>query len=282
MSSDSINNKVDLHLHTYYSDGLFSTEELMLKASIAGLSAISITDHDIVDALYEAIPIGKDLGIEVIPGVEISAEHKGKEAHILAYYFDYKNEELLEYLKNFRNERLIRARKIVNKLNELNILMKFDDVLSHAKGNASIGRPHIAMALVDGGYVDNYYEAFNKFLGDDKPAFVKKPNISVPEAVKLISRCGGLSFIAHPGKSLRNSNNIYEIIEAGIDGIEVIHPSHTEFDIAFYQDLASQYFLLESGGSDFHGGRINDDSLIGHYYVSEQKISAMKNRLFVT
>lgn len=268
-------------MHTYFSDGVYSPEELVLKAGIAGLSVISITDHDIVDALDEAINLGKEAGIEVIPGVEISAEHKGKETHILAYYVDHKNAELLEYLKNFRKERVIRAGKIVDKLNELDVPLKLEDVLSHAKGNSSIGRPHIAMALVDGGYVDNYYEAFSKYLGDDKPAYVKKPNMNVQEAVKLVSRCGGLSFVAHPGKNLRNSNYIYEMIEAGVDGIEIIHPSHTDYDIAFYQDLASQYFLLESGGSDFHGGRINDESILGQYCISEKKVSAMKNRLFV-
>jgi predicted metal-dependent phosphoesterase TrpH len=281
MPPESSNSKVDLHLHTYYSDGAYSPKELIAKVISAGLSVISITDHDIVEGLIEAIPLAKEAGIEIISGVEISAEHKGRETHILAYYIDYKNEELLEYLKNFRKERIIRARKIVAKLNELDIGVDFNDVISHARGNASIGRPHIAMALVDGGFVDNYYEAFNKYIGDDKPAYVKKPNINVQDAVKLISRCGGLSFVAHPGKNLRSNNNIYELIEAGVDGIEVIHPSHTEYDIAFYQDLASQYFLLESGGSDFHGGRINDESILGHYYINEHKISAMKNRLFI-
>ncbi len=281
MKTESENIKVDLHLHTYYSDGIYSPEELISKAKNAGLSVISITDHDNVDAVDEATLIAKDSGIELIPGVEISAEHNGKETHILAYYVDHNNEELLEYLKNFRKERVIRARKIVDRLNELNINVTFDEVLTHVKGNASIGRPHIAMALVDGRYVDNYYDAFNKYLGDDKPAYVKKPNISVQDSVKLINKCGGLSFVAHPGKMLRNSNIIYELIEAGIDGIEIIHPSHTEYDIAFYQDLASQYFLLESGGSDFHGGRINEVSILGRYFISEQKINAMKNRLFV-
>jgi hypothetical protein len=276
------NIKVDLHMHTYYSDGVYSPEELILKAKHAGISALSITDHDIVDALDEAIEIGRDNGIDVIPGVEISAEHNFKETHILAYFIDHKNEELLEYLKNFRIQRMIRARKIVSKLNELNVPITFDEVLAKVKGNASIGRPHIAMALVDGNYVNNYFDAFSKFIGDDKPAYAKKPNISVTDAVKLIGKSGGLSFIAHPGRSFRNGNSIYEMIEAGIDGIEIIHPSHTEYDTAFYQELASQYFLLESGGSDFHGGRINDDSLLGHYFISEQKIVAMKNRLFVT
>jgi predicted metal-dependent phosphoesterase TrpH len=136
------------------------------------------------------------------------------------------------------------------------------------------------MALVDGNYVDNYYDAFNKYIGDDKPAYVKKPNISVGEAVKLISRSKGLSFVAHPGKTLRNSNSIYEMIEAGVDGIEIIHPSHSDYDVAFYQDLTSQYFMLESGGSDFHGGRINDEGILGKYTINISKIAAMKNRLF--
>jgi len=269
-------------MHTYYSDGVLSPEELIGKVKNAELDIIAVTDHDIVDAIDETTEIAKQYSIEVIPAVEISAEHRGRETHILAYYIDHKNAELLDYLKNFRTERMIRARKIVGKLNELNILITFDEVLAQVKGNASIGRPHIAMALLDGNYVDNYYDAFNRFIGDDKPAYVKKPNISVNEAVNLISRSGGLSFVAHPGKSLRNSNSIYEMIEAGVDGIEVIHPSHSEYDIAFYQDLSSQYFLLESGGSDFHGGRINDEAILGKYTVSMTKLAAMKNRLFVS
>jgi len=282
MPNESVNIKVDLHLHSYYSDGIYSPEVLIGRAKNAGLSVISITDHDIVEGVVEAIPIAKEHGIEIISGVEISAEHRGKETHILAYYVDCKNDELLSYLENFRKERIIRAQKIVARLNDLNIPLTLDEVLAHAKGNASIGRPHIAMALVDGKHVDNYYEAFNKYLGDDKPAYVKKPSISINDAVKLVNRCGGLSFIAHPGKMLRNNNNIYEMIEAGVDGIEIIHPSHTDYDIAFYMDLCSQYFLLESGGSDFHGGKINDDSLLGHFYINEQKIIAMKNRLFIS
>jgi len=282
LQSDKENIKADLHLHTYFSDGVLSPEEMVGKVKKAGLDVISVTDHDIVDAIDETTEIAKQYDIEVIPGVEISAEHRGRETHILAYYIDHKNEELLDYLKNFRKERMIRAGKIVSRLNELNIKITFEEVLAQVKGNASIGRPHIAMALVDGNYIESYYDAFNKYIGDDKPAYVKKPNVSVVEAVKLISRSNGLSFVAHPGKTLRNSNSIYEMIEAGVDGIEVIHPSHSEYDIAFYQDLSSQYFLLESGGSDFHGGRINDEAILGKYTISMSKIAAMKNRLFVT
>ena len=272
--------KADLHTHTNFSDGYHSPEELILKAKDSGISALAITDHDNVDAVEEAIELGKAHGVEIVPGVEISAEHNNKETHILAYYFDYKNEELLDYLKNFRKERMKRAQKIVDKLNELNIPLRLSDVLARVKGNGSVGRPHIAIALIDRGLVNNYYDAFNKYIGDGKPAYVKKPNISAKEAVKLINRCGGLSFIAHPGKSLRNNNILFELIESGIDGIEIIHPSHSEYDSDYFKNIASQYFLLESGGSDFHGGKINDSSILGRFYIGEQKLTAMKNRLF--
>lgn len=274
--------KADLHTHTNFSDGVHTPEELIRKVKYAGINCLSITDHDNVDAIEEAIEIGKKYNVSIIPGCEISSEHNGKETHILAYFLDYKNDELLNYLHNFRKERMKRAEKIVQRLNQLKIPIKLSEVLKYVKGNASIGRPHIAIALVEGRYIDNYYEVFNNYLGDDKPAYVKKPNISSKEAIQLINRCGGLSFIAHPGKNLRDSNTLFELIEHGVDGIEVIHPSHSEYDVEYFRDIASQYFLLESGGSDFHGGKINDSSILGKYFVNENKITAMKNRLFVS
>jgi len=275
------NIKADLHTHTNYSDGKFTPSELVRKAKSSGLNYLSITDHDNVDGLDEAIETGKEIGLEVIPGVELSSDYKGREVHILGYFFDYKNPELLEYLISFRKLRLERAEKIVNKLNNLKIPIKMDEVLDKVKGNTSIGRPHIAFALIDGNYIHNYYEAFVKYIGDGKPAYEKKKNIETKEAIKLISKAGGVSFVAHPGKNIRDEALI-EIIEQGIDGIEVIHPSHSPDYVTYFQDFASQYFLLESGGSDFHGGRINDDSILGTFWVSEQKVIAMKNRLFKT
>jgi predicted metal-dependent phosphoesterase TrpH len=276
------NIKADLHTHTHYSDGVHSPEELILKVKEAGISCLAITDHDNVDSIEEAIELGKEHGVDIIPGAEISSDHKEKETHILAYFIDYKNEELLEHLKNVRRERMMRAEKIVKRLNEMEIPVQLSQVLKHVKGNASIGRPHIAIALVENNFIDNYYEVFNNYIGDDKPAYVKKPNISSFEAIKLINRSGGLSFIAHPGKNMRDSSSLFELIEGGVDGIEVVHPSHNEFDIDYFRNIASQYFLLESGGSDFHGGKINDASLLGRYFIGGNKITAMKNRLFVS
>jgi len=279
LSSNGENIRADLHTHTNYSDGNLTPEQLIGKAKAAGLAYLAITDHDNVDAVEEAIEIGKSVGIEIVPGVEISSEHNGREVHILGYFFDYKDEALLSYLKNFRAERLKRAQGIVDKLNQINIPLHIDAVLAQVKGNGSIGRPHIAIAMLDAGYTDTYIEAFNKYIGDGKPAYVKKPNLSTQEAIKLIAKSKGLSFVAHPGKNVRDEELI-QIIEFGIDGIEIIHPSHSQTDSAYFQKTAGQYFLLESGGSDFHGGRINDESIIGKFWVGEQKVLAMKNRLF--
>jgi predicted metal-dependent phosphoesterase TrpH len=273
------NIKADLHTHTNYSDGVLSPEQLINKAKNAGLSYLAITDHDNVDAVEEAIETGKSIGVEVIPGVEISSDHNGREVHVLAYFFNYKDEEFLSYLKHVRGERYKRAERIVEKLNEINIPIKLDDVLAQVKGSGSIGRPHIAVALLEAGYVDTYIETFNKYIGDGKPAYVKKPNLSTQEAIKLIARSGGLSFLAHPGRNIRDEE-LCQIIEFGIDGIEIIHPSHNQTDSAYFQKTAGQYFLLESGGSDFHGGRINDESVLGKFWINEQKVIAMKNRLF--
>lgn len=271
--------KADLHLHTFYSDGKLSPEELIQRAKLSGLDALSITDHDSVEGVEEAMHYGRINDIEIIPGVELSSEYKGQEVHVLGYFMDYKEPRFLHYLASFREKRLKRAEKMVERLNSMNIKITIDDVLSKARGNAAIGRPHIAFALMAANVVSNYNEAFFKYLGDNKTAYVKKPNISTAEAVKLISDTGGLSFVAHPGKTIRD-NLIIELIEQGVDGIEIIHPSHTRDDIAYFLDITGQYFLLESGGSDFHGGRMNDDLIFGNYYIPVSKVNAMKNRLF--
>lgn len=271
--------KADLHTHTYFSDGKLSPQELIQKAGESGIGYLSITDHDSVEAIEEALIYSKQAGVEIIPGVELSSEYKGLEVHVLGFFLEFKDNELLGYLSAFREKRLKRAVKIIEKLNSMDVHLTINDVLAKARPNASIGRPHIAYALVEAKIVSNYYEAFYKYLADNKPAYVKKPNISTGEAVKLISKVGGLSFIAHPGKILKD-NIIIELIEQGIDGIEIIHPSHTKSDTEYFQDITSQYYLLESGGSDFHGGRINDDTLMGSYFVPASKVFAMKNRLF--
>ncbi len=268
--------KADLHMHTNRSDGHYSVEELIKLAKSAGLDIISITDHDTISAVQEAMEIGKAFGIEVIPGLEISSDFLDYEVHILAYFFDINSKELEEYLNFFRAERYRRAIRIINKLNLLGLSITIDDVLEIA-GNSSIGRPHIAKAMVERNIVSNFYEAFNKYIGNGCIAYERKVHLIPQSACKIISDAGGLSFIAHP-------NNMHEdiiklLIESGIDGIEVVHPAHINHQTEYFRRIANEYFLLESGGSDFHGGDRNDSSNLGKYYISGAKVDAMRNFL---
>jgi hypothetical protein len=268
--------KIDLHMHTTYSDGAYTPAELVRKAYDAGLSVISLTDHDSTNGIKEAIIYGKELGIEVITGLEISTDVDDKEIHLLAYFIDIENEELKKYLSFFRDERFHRAKRMVQKLRNLGMAITLDDVLARAN-NSAIGRPHIAYAMVDLGIIGNYFEAFEKYIGDNCPAFERKIHVSPQSALKLISDSGGLSFIAHPG--YMKEHLLLNLIKAGIDGIEVIHPSHNDNQISFYRGIVNQYCLLESGGSDFHGGKKADEQNLGRFCLSPNHLEAMRNML---
>ena len=268
--------KVDLRSHTNHSDGAYSASELVEKANQAGIEVLSITDHDSVNALEEANETAKKFGIEIIPGVEISSDLRGDEVHILGYFIDPKNKELERYLNFFREERVLRAGRIVDKLNNLGHEISLDDVLKIAQ-NCAVGRPHIAQAMVEKGIVSSYFEAFNKFIKNGGPAYERKVHLSPQSAFKIISDAGGLSFIAHPGNMPESL--IKELIEAGADGIEVIHPSHNGQTTKFYRGIVNEYFLLESGGSDFHGGKRNDENNFGKFYTSIIAVDAMRTRL---
>ncbi|GAB4135849.1 MAG: PHP domain-containing protein [Ignavibacteriales bacterium] len=268
--------KIDLHLHTNYSDGALSVKELIKYAYEKKINVLSITDHDNVNAIKSAIRLAKKLNIEVIPGLEISTDVEDKEVHLLGYFIDIENDELKKYLSFFREERFYRAKRMINKLNKLGIKITIDDVMIEAK-NSSIGRPHIANALIKKNVVKDYYEAFQKYLRDFGPAYERKIHISAQSAIKLISDAGGLSFIAHPGH-LKDSI-LMELINSGIDGIEVVHPSHSEYQMKFYRGIVNQYCLLESGGSDFHGGTKKDEDNLGKYYCNEKNLEAMRFRI---
>lgn len=269
--------KVDLHMHTVHSDGVLTTRELMTRVRAAGLTTISITDHDSTNAIPEALALGKEFGIDVIAGTELSASLNSYDVHILGYFIDHTDVELQGYLEFYRKERLKRAERIVEKLNDLNIPLTLDAVLEQA-GNGAVGRPHIAHALVEEGLAGSYHEAFMKYIGFGKPAYEQKFQVSPREAMELISSAGGVSFIAHPGNSL-DDNVIMDLIKQGIDGLEVVHPSHSPERVAYYTQIASEYFLLTSGGSDFHGGRRNDAEVLGKYVIKDEDVERMRRRL---
>lgn len=264
--------RIDLHMHTTFSDGHYTPTELIEKVNDQNISIVSITDHDSLNGLEEAIAAGKKLGIEVIPGLEISTDVEDREVHLLGYFIDTNNAELNKYLSFFRDERIERAKIMVNKLVNLGFDISIDDVLEIAKDSA-VGRPHVAIAMINKGIVKDFYEAFQKYLRDDGPAYERKIHVSSQSALKLIADAGGLSFIAHPGH-LKESI-LMSLINSGVDGIEVTHPSHNEYQNKFYKGIVNQYCLLESGGSDFHGGIKGDEENLGRYLLDPKRLKEM-------
>ncbi len=272
------NQTVDLHLHTTYSDGAYTPAEIVMKAKHSGLTTIGITDHDSISGIADTKASGDAQNIDVIEGIELSSSFNHTEVHILGYFIDYNDKKLHDSLTEFQEERFKRAKRIVAKLNKLKIPLDIDTVLEQVTGD-SVGRPHIANALVKHGHTYSYNEAFNKYIGYGRPAYEHKWNFSPEDIIRLIAQAGGLSFIAHPGRSI-NEDIIFRLIEAGIDGIEIVHPSHTLDMIYYYRSIVNEYCLLESGGSDFHGVHQGDEHTLGQYVVSKSTVDEMRRRLF--
>ncbi len=270
------NGQADLHIHSVCSDGSMTPEAIVKYASNLGLSAISITDHDNINAIDTARQLAGHYGIEFISGVEISARYGKNELHILGYFFDHREKELTAYLRFLQEERIKRAEKIVRLLTEYGMPMNMNEVKAKAK-NGSIGRPHIAEVMVDLGLVKTYQEAFDSYLGEGCPCYFPKFKISPSDAVRLIGHAGGLSFIAHPGVDL-SLEDLLKLIKLGIEGIETIHPRHTSTQISHYRRIIREYRLLESGGSDCHGER-KQSSPIGKYTIPYELVIEMKERL---
>jgi predicted metal-dependent phosphoesterase TrpH len=271
-----MNGLADLHTHTVFSDGANTPCDLVRLAAQKGISAIAITDHDSVNGVPEAFECGRQAGIEVIPGLEISTDVNDVEVHLIGLFVDFENAELQKYLEFFRTERLHRAERIIKKLEALNVEIFIEEVLEEAK-NSAIGRPHIANILYRKGYVENYLDAFHKYLGDYAPAFERKIHVSLQSAIKLINDAGGLAILAHPGRM--SEELLTQIIHAGIDGIEVVHPSHNLSLQKFYTGLVEQYCLLASGGSDYHGGIKDDDENFAKFTVRYDFVEEMKKML---
>ncbi|MFQ5863656.1 MAG: PHP domain-containing protein [bacterium] len=267
------NGYADLHLHTNRSDGYCSPEELVDKALSHDLVAIAIVDHDDISALDEAIPYGEARGIEVVPGVELSVNYRNLDLHLLGYCFDHKDAELLDYLNKFKKERLKRAEKIAKILTKMGMPISFEAVLNKA-GKGSVGRPHIADVLVEEGHVHSFQEAFDKYIGNGKPAYVAKFKIDVATAIGLIHSAGGVSSIAHPGLDM-SKEDLVMLMKSGINGIEAIHPKHNEEQTHYFSDIAKKNGLLITGGSDYHGGKKGNE-VLGHYKVSYEVVNQLK------
>jgi len=265
----------DLHIHSNYSDGIYDVSFIVEKAIKQGISAISITDHDTIDGCQEAYNICKQKNLEYITGIEFSCFEELKEFHILGYNFDPDYKPLKEHLKQFRIDRFERAEKMLLKLEKIGLKINIDSVMEVA-GKSPIIRPHIATALLNEGYVKTIKEAFQLYIGDWKLAYVPKQTFRVEKAIKLINNADGIASLAHPGPFI-DQDDLYRMIQMGLDAIEVVHPIHDESLIKFYHSVASQYWLLETGGSDYHGNRDFDEENFGKYYIPYSKYLSIKN-----
>jgi len=250
--SESTEKDCDLHAHTVHSDGALTPKELLKLAKEKGLRVIGVTDHDTVAGIPEAISVGNELKIEVVPGIELSSEDRGRDVHVLGYYIDTQNDELLEWLYTFRDARIKRAKKIVDKLRDFEIEIPVEEVLKLA-GPGAVGRPHIAELMVKHGFVADIKEAFDKFIGTNGPAYVPKFKITPGRAIGLIKVAGGVPVIAHPG-TIGDPDYVVFLAKLGIQGVEVWHPEHPPELVEIFDKMADDLGLLKTGGSDFHGG----------------------------
>nr|WP_083436982.1 PHP domain-containing protein [Thermincola ferriacetica] len=248
---------IDLHVHTTASDGTLTPAELIRYARGRNLAAVAITDHDTIDGLPEALKEAKQQGFELIPGVEISVEHPAGEMHILGYFVDINNRELAEALQELRRYREERNPRMLQKLRDLGMDISMAEVAEKAGGKV-VGRPHFAAVMVEKGYVASFEEAFDKYLGAGKAAYVKKEKLTPRQGIELIQKAGGIPVLAHP--KYLGYNSIELLIEElknlkgyGLQGIEAYYSAYSPEETELYLKLAGDYGLLVTGGTDFHG-----------------------------
>lgn len=242
---------VDLHMHTHFSDGTGSPQQVLELVKAAGIRAFSVTDHDTLEGYHVTRALLSENDPELVTGLELSVTVDDSDMHILAYLFDPDNRPLNAALEQFQNRRQERGRLMVNRLNDLGMDISYEDVRRQS-GGVVIGRPHVARAMVENRHIREYEEAFRKFIGTDGPAYVPKMNFKPNEAIDLIHGAGGLAVLAHPGIDEKDKY-LEMLVGLGLDGLEVYHPSHSKSQIDRYKHLADRYRLGISGGSDFHG-----------------------------
>jgi predicted metal-dependent phosphoesterase TrpH len=254
---------IDLHIHTSASDGRFSPAEIVSRSAAAGLAVIAITDHDTVDGIAPALQAARTFpSLRVIPGVEISTDIPAGQAHILGYFVDYTDHKLQIALEKMRNSRWERARKMVARLEDLGCRIEWERVREIA-GAASVGRPHIAQALMEKDYVESFKDAFTRYISQDGPAYVERDKMTPVQAAELILQAKGLPVLAHPLTVPDPEAMVIELKAAGLTGIEVYYKDYSRDDINRLLRLSDRYGLVNTGGTDYHGLEPETDIDIG-------------------
>ena len=275
---------IDLHTHSLKSDGSMTPAEVVQEAKRAGLAAIALSDHDTVDGLPEAIAEGEKIGVEVIPAIEFSVQSK-TETHILGYFIDYNNEELRQLLKEVVDLRIHRNHVTTQKLNELGFDITLEEVRALAPNNF-VGRAHFARVLMDKGYIQSVKEGFEKYMSVGKYAYCEKQRLTARDAVEIIEKCGGISFLAHPHLTKLSDDELKEFLLElkgyGLCGIEGYYTDYTPEMQEKYQSLAKELGLMISGGTDFHAKmkpHISIGTGLGNMKIPYSVLEEMKNIL---
>lgn len=257
--------KIDLHIHTTFSDGAFSPEQVVDTAIDCGLNVIALTDHDNILSHKVAYDYVKkhDKKIEIIPGVEINTIYKGFEVHILGYFMDTDNSEFKNLLKVQQQARIKQTTQMVELLNKkAGIRIKFDDIKALVAPDGSIGRPHIARAITLAGGTNNVMEAYAKYINNSSPVYVERKTVTPHDAVEIIYDAGGIPVFAHPIDVEISEKLTKELVSFGLRGIEAYHRKHSPAVVEYYSSLAEQYGLIITGGSDFHAPSVNHGSIL--------------------
>jgi predicted metal-dependent phosphoesterase TrpH len=276
---------IDLHTHSTASDGTYTPTELIRYAKTKGLRALALTDHDCVDGLEEAVTAGKRAGVEVIPGVEISAEFPYGTMHIVGLFVNRTHPTLLQKLSGLQEARRLRNPKIVERLQALGLDIRYDEVVA-ASGGGQVGRPHFARVLMQKGYVKSIEEAFERYLKKGAPGYVEKARLLPEESISLIHLAGGVAVLAHPF-TLRIPDGelrplFDRLVKAGLDGVEVQYSKHTPDQTALYGGLAKQFGIVAAGGSDFHGANKPTIDLgvgMGDLHIPYSVLEALQKRV---
>ena len=276
---------IDLHTHTSASDGTLSPAELIALAKEQGIEAVAVTDHDTIEGLSEAFEAGERLGVEVIPGMELSVEYGPGSMHILGLLIDPENENLNKCLTELQHSRSTRNPKIIEKLNELGMPITMKEV-EKISGGGQIGRPHIAAVLVKNGHVHNTQEAFDKYLKKRAVAYFERRRLTRAEAADVIHGAGGLLILAHPGTLSVNGsdleNLLSELKDSGFDGVEVFYNNHSQLEEDRLMKIADKLEFVISGGTDFHGGNKPSIRLgvgYGNMAIPYEVLQEMKQRV---
>ena len=267
---------VDFHMHSIYSDGVKSPEELLRHALDCNLSMMALTDHDEIDGIKALRTAQEQLDpektIKFINGCEFSADYKDKSIHILGYRFDETNKELRDFIEYFKSKREERIDEIIRRCNNAGYFISKDELLKKFPKTQAYGRPHIGQLLIDGGYAKDINDVFKDILRKDSPCYVPKVKIEVPYIIDIIHKAGGLAVMAHP-KLVTSDEYVVEMLVYDFDGMEVYHTKHNDDDVKRYKALAKEHNLFITGGSDYHGIPGKAPDKFGDYLVSSENVS---------